>query len=457
MKSHRWQNANVVATVGDSRWLWQFKRSGSRVELESSKTLALTSKLPPSAVTKTVRDLWQPRLNVAWLPANQVFVRVVHLPPCEPSEVPAMLEFQIEKLCPLPLAQAVWTAHVMPGRDNDVTTAIVIMVPRSFVEQYLGELEGIGYIPDRLDVPFLAELLSVSVEGDEVWVHARREAGKIISVVAWWNEGKLVNLNLFQLPNDLTAASHLVEFLRQTAWAGEMEGWLPDNPKWHLMSDSTIAAEFQAALTDFIGFTPQLHRAPEPQELAAVAIHLDTTANLLPAEHMVRYRQQFVDRLWMRGLGGVALIYLACVVVFMAVLQYLGFQKTRVEREVAEMAGSYTNALQLKAKIAVLEEQMSLKFAALDCWKCASEALPQELTLTQLSFQRGKKLGLYGTGPPDQQTKVTEFNEALSKCTVNGRPLFSQVTTRSIQGGGVGAGNRPMNWNIECEIKRSDL
>ncbi|MGC8990665.1 MAG: hypothetical protein ACP5MD_11120, partial [Verrucomicrobiia bacterium] len=59
--------------------------------------------------------------------------------------------------------------------------------------------------------------------------------------------------------------------------------------------------------------------------------------------------------------------------------------------------------------------------------------------------------------PPDQQAKVTEFNEALSKSMVRGQPLFSQVTTRSIQGGGLGSGNRPMNWTIECEIKRSDL
>jgi len=457
VKTHRWQNANVVATVGDRRWLWQFKRAGARIELHADQAVALTSRLPAAVVNRTVRDLWQPRLNVAWLPSSQVFIRVVQLPPCEPAEVHAMVEFQLEKLCPLPLAQAVWTTHVMQSSGKNGLTAIVIMVPRSFVEQYLGELEGVGYVPDRLDVPFLAELLSAPVQGDEVWIHARREAGKVFSLVAWWNEGRLVNLNLFQVPDDLTAASHLVELLRQTAWAGEMEGWLPPNPRWHVVADSVLAAEMQAALTDFIGSAPDLHPAPAPADLAAAAIRLDTSANLLPPEHLMRYRQQFVDRIWMRGLGAVALLYLVGVLVFMGLLQYVGIQKGRVEREIAELAGSYTNALQLKAKINVLEEQMSLKFAALDCWKSASDALPQELTLTQLSFQRGKKLGLYGTVPPDQQAKVTEFNEALSKSMVRGQPLFSQVTTKSIQGGGIGPANRPMNWTIECEIKRSNF
>lgn len=367
-----------------------------------------------------------------------------------------MVEFQMEKLSPLPLAQVVWTTHVMPGADKEGTTAVVVIAARAFVEQYLEELEGVGYIPDRLDVSFLAELLSAPVQGEEVWLHVRRESGKVIAVVAWWNGGKLANLNLFQVPNDLVAASRLVDLLRQTAWAGEMEGWLPPNPKWHVVAEPVLAAEIEGALVDFVGHKPILHPAPGPAEVAAATIRLETEANLVPPDRLMQYRQQFVDRLWMRGLGAVALLYLAGVLVFMGVLQYFTIQKNSVEREVAELATSYTNALQLQAKIAVLEEQMNLKFAALDCWKCVSDVLPEELTLTQLSFQRGKKLGLYGTVPSDQQAKVTEFNEALSKCTVNGRLLFSQVATRSIQGG-AGAGNRPMNWTIECEIRRSDL
>lgn len=457
MKSHRWQIANVVATLGDRRCLWQFKRAGSKAELHSDQTIAVTSALPGALVGKTVRDLWQPRLNVAWLPASQVFVRVVQLPPCEPAEVSPMIEFQIEKLCPLPVAQVVWTVHVMASAGNDGQTAVVIMAPRAFVEQYLGELEGVGYVADRLDVPFLAELLSAPAGNEDVWLHARREAGKVICLVAWWNGGRLVHINLFQLPGDLTAASHLVELLRQTAWSGEMDGWLPALPRWHVVADPVLAAELQAALTDFIGAPPETQAAPAPSNLAAASIQLDTAANLLPSEYLTRCRQQFVDRIWMRALGALGLLYVAGVLAFMGTLQYVGMQKNRVEREIADLSGSYTNALQLRAKINVLEEQMNLKFAALDCWKSASDVLPAELTLTQLSFQRGKKLGLYGTVPSDQQPKVTGFNEALSKSAVRGQPLFSRVTTRSIQGGAMGLGNRPMNWTIECEIKRSDF
>jgi len=456
VKPNRWQMANVVATLGDRRRLWQFKRAGSKAELLSDQAVATTSMLPGTAVNRTVRDLWQPRLNVAWLPASQLFLRVVQLPPSDPAEVPAMIEFQIEKLCPLPVAQVVWTTHVMRSPGKEGQTAIVVMAPRAFVEQYLGELEGVGYIPDRLDVPFLAELLTAPVGHEDVWIYARREAGKVICLVAWWSGGTLAHLNLFQLPGDLTAGSHLVELLRQTAWSGEMDGWLPASPKWHIVADPVLVAELQAALTDFIGAVPDTHPALAPADLAGASIGLDTAANLLPPEYLTRYRQQFVDRIWMRALGALGLLYLVGVGVFFGALQYVGMQKSAVEREMAGLAGSYTNALQLKAKISVLEEQMSLKFAALDCWKAASDVLPSELALTQLSFQRGKKLGLYGTVPSDQQPKVTEFNEALSKSIARDQPLFTQVSTRSIQGGAIGAG-RPMNWTIECEIKRSDF
>jgi len=455
VKTPRWQNANVLSTAGDRRQLWQFRRSGDKAELQAEQTLAVTSPLPKPAVARTARDLWQPRLNIAWLPAGQVFVRVLQLPPCDAAEVPAMVEFQLERLSPLPVAQIVWTAEPLATADKDSRTAIVLMAARAFVEQYLGELEGVGYLPDRLELPFLPELLTIRPDQDSVWIHARREAGKIVCLVGWWGAGRLVHLNLFQLPGDLTAGTHLVDLLRQTAWAGEMAGWLPTDLRWHVVADAVLAAELQAPLSDLIGVSPALHEPLPPAELAACSASSPSQANLLPTEHATRYRQQFVDRLWMRGLGALGALYLLGLLVFFGALRYVDYQRAGVDREVAAIAGSYTNALQLKAKVAVLQEQVNLRFAALDCWKAVSETLPEGLTLKQLFFQRGKKLGLSGTVPADQQTKVTEFNEALSKAVINNEALFNQVSTKSIQGSG--AGNQPMNWSLECEVKRTDM
>lgn len=456
MKTPRWQTANVVATAGDRRLLWQFKRAGARAELQAEQTLATTSPLPGPAVARTARDLWQPRLNIAWLPSSQAFVRVVQLPPCEPAEAAAMIEFQLERLSPLPVAQVVWATQPLETTDKHSRTVIVLMAARTYVEQYLGELEGVGYLPDRLELPFLPELLAAHPDHDAVWAYARREAGRILCLVGWWGAGRLAHLNLFQLPGDLSAGSFLVDMLRQTAWAGEMEGWLPPNPRWYLVADAVLAAEVLAPLTDWLGAAPTVRAPLPPTELAACSAAAVAPANLLPAEHAIRYRQQFVDRLWMRGLGALGTLYLFVVLAFFGALRYLDFQRDRVDSDLAALSGSYTNALQLKAKVAVLQEQVNLRFAALDCWKAVSETLPQGLTLKQLLFQRGKKLGLSGIVNADEQTKVTEFNEALSKATIENTPVFGQVSTKSIQGGG-GPGNQIMNWSIECDVKRTDM
>lgn len=456
MKTVRWQSANVVLSTGDRRQLWQFKRSGDKAELSGQRTLAGTSPFPRQVVAKTVRDLWQTRVNIAWLPADQVFLRVVQLPPCEPGEIGSMIEFQIEKLSPLPMAQVVWAYEALPRGGEESQTVVVVIAARAAVEQFLGTLEGAGYSPDRLELPALRGLLATPEKGDGVWIHLHSESGRMVALLAWWAAGRLQHLSLKSLATDGAAPGQLAAFLQQIAWTGEVEGWVPEAPRWHLVADASTAALYEPALRELAAHGLDVHDPSPADRLAALSAAAPAPANLIPPEHLTRYRQQFVDRLWMRGLGALGLLYLIAVFAYFVGLNIAQYRKANLERQIANLTASYTNALQLKAKVQILQEQVNLKFAALDCWKAASEALPAELSLTSLTFQRGKKLGLFGTVPADQQRLVTEFNEALGKAAVAGQLLFSQVTTKNIQGA-MNQANRPMNWSIECEIRRSDL
>jgi hypothetical protein len=97
---------------------------------------------------------------------------------------------------------------------------------------------------------------------------------------------------------------------------------------------------------------------------------------------------------------------------------------------------------------------VSLKFASLDCWRAASEALPTEMTMTQFNFQgKARKLQIFGNVPSELQAKVTEYNEALARAVANGEKLFAKVNTKSIQA----QANRPAYWSIECELQRKEL
>jgi hypothetical protein len=168
----------------------------------------------------------------------------------------------------------------------------------------------------------------------------------------------------------------------------------------------------------------------------------------LPPEFATRYRQQYVDRLWMRGLGAVVGLYVIGVAIFLIVLRVYSFQDDHVKGQVAALANTYTNVLRTREQGDVLQEQLNLKYAALDCWKIISEQLPADFSLVSLTFSpRGVQI--YGTAPPDQQQKVIEYNDAIRHAAVSGEVLFREVTPPTMNSRG---GSTVLNWNFECQL-----
>jgi hypothetical protein len=187
---------------------------------------------------------------------------------------------------------------------------------------------------------------------------------------------------------------------------------------------------------------------------AARAAQAGPQANLLPAEFSTRYHQQFVDRLWMRGLGAVVALYLVGVVVYFARLQWELYRTNAVVQQVAELGPTYTNSIQLRDRFKILKDRAELKYAALDCWKTVAELLPDGVTLDGYNFSDGKKLTLSGSAPADQIKRLLDFDADIRKAAVNGQPLFDpnagdHVTYRSGPGGAV-------SWSCVLELKRSE-
>ncbi|MCL5098038.1 MAG: hypothetical protein M1608_11030 [Candidatus Omnitrophica bacterium] len=502
MKTPRFHSCNVLHLEAEERRLWGFNVSNNSVTAESEVVTPPAEPLPAKQVAKKFYTLWRPKLNVAWLPPDQVFLRVVQLPAGEFSELVSMVELQLEKLSPLPVAQVAWTIElipsstaladpkqadphlpsapspaqaapdagagtaVQPARDTPATemqTVAVIIVARNLVEEFLGRLEGQGYLADRLELPVLHQLLTVKAEGDGVWIYPVTMADKRLCLTAWWQGATLQNLNLLRLASGEGWGEVFAEQLTQIAWAGEMEGWLSVPLRCHLVADAALAASWEQLLTRWTGQPIDVVPALAPRDLAALdaqrATSSQTRANLLPPEFTTRYHQQFMDGLWMRGLGALGVLYLAGLVVYFSALQVVNFKQHMVEAQVTKLHGAYTNAMQLKARLQVMQDQVNLKFAALECYKAAAELLPPELTLTDLTFQQGKTLTLHGDAPADQANKILEYNKALSQVHVagnNGPLLFSKVlpynsTTRP------GAGGMQIVWSFSCELTQTEI
>jgi hypothetical protein len=171
----------------------------------------------------------------------------------------------------------------------------------------------------------------------------------------------------------------------------------------------------------------------------------------LPPEFAVRYRQQFIDRIWMRGLFALAGVYVVGVLAYFLAVQYVRFKAASVDSRVKSIAQSYTNTLRLKERVQILQDQQTLKYAALDCWKAASDLLPPELTLVSLRFGKGQTLDLRGTA--ENAKGLADYNDALRNYTVSGHPLFRNVSvpTSSAGQGGV------LSWAFSCELNRQEV
>ena len=226
---------------------------------------------------------------------------------------------------------------------------------------------------------------------------------------------------------------------------------------WHLVADETLTAEWEPPLRNGLNEPIRVVPPMKPVEMAAFtarrAADADATSNLLPAEFSTRYQQQFVDRLWLRGLFAVGGLYLIGVLIY--ALALLGFfvRTQSVERRVAGMSGTYTNAIELKARYDVLKDRQALKFAALDCWKAVADIMPNDLTLDNLNFRDGHELRLNGTAPAGQAQSLLEFFDQLRKSKVGDQPLFDQTRGDSAPRSGTKPGGG-ITWNFTFELKR---
>jgi hypothetical protein len=454
-KSHL-HSCTVLEVGQDARRLWQFTVSGNQINLAAERTIPHPDPLPPKAGAKS---LFQRRLNIAWLPADQVFLRAVRLPVVQRQELVSMLEFQLEKLSPFPVNQIVWSMELLPGPTDGQQTVIVIIAARDVVEAFLGKLEAVRYLPDRLELPQLHELLTTSMDADGAWLYPSREDNRILCLVAWWFGGLLQQVQMAYLPNTPQSASLLVEQLNKTAWAGEMEGWLTGPARWHLVAPPEFAAEWEPTLRQWSGEPIEVSAPPSKTALAELAARRaaqgESYANLLPSEYAVRYRQRFVDRLWLTGLGAVIGTYIAGVLIYFGVLAVMGWQKDGVVKQVKALSGSYTNAIKLKEKIDVLQSQLDLKYAALDAFKAISENLPDGLFLTSLTFSKGKTVSLIGSAPVDQSEVLTKFAKDLREASVEDQKVFSNVPLPKwtlVPG----MGGQQIRWDVTCELKRTD-
>jgi hypothetical protein len=453
----RWNSCNILQVLPDANRLWQFDTKG---HLSRETRAAIDQPLPANLIAKSWKTLWQPRLNVAWLPPESVFLRVIELPRSSYDETVSMVELQLEKLSPTPLAQAVWTMYILPQATGDLQTVVVVIAARRAVEEFLGKLEEKNFQADRIEAPMLDQLEAITSAEDSAWVFPSTAGHARSALVAWSYGGILRSVSFILLPTEGDRVANLKGQLAQLVWAGELEGWLTAKPKWHLVAEGAAATEWEAllrqALDEPIATTQplsitELAARTARRTLQAQTNQPNTPAVLLPPEYSNRYREQFRDRLWLHGLYMAGILYVIFVAFYFSAAALAEHKEGTVEQQVAAISDDYTNVMQLQAKCALLQDRQNLKYAALDCWKLVANYLPEGITLQRFTFGSGQTLSLTGTAGQSQIESLFTFNNALEKATLGGKPAFKEDEPLSYQ-----QYNDQVNWRFSLNLLQGE-
>jgi hypothetical protein len=275
-------------------------------------------------------------------------------------------------------------------------------------------------------------------------------------LLVWQYEGAIHNVTLLPLPAGPERGAQLKAHIEQIAWAGELEGWLTQPPRIHLVAGPAEAAVWEPLFQPWADAGVEIIPPASPAELAAGSAgragREGTTTNLLPPEFSARYHQQLVDRLWMRGVLGLVAVYLFGVLVYFGVLYGLKTQLDNTNKKLAGLKMAYTNALEDETQIQILKDRQNLKFAALDCWKAVAENLPETVTLEDMYFARDA-FNLRGSSTSEQTDDIATFNDALQHVQdpLRGGPLFTKVgppTTSTSHG--------KTDWRFSCTLKSEE-
>lgn len=460
-RKKKWHECNVVQLHEPTARLWQFNASERSFALKSESTSKDGNPLPQKIVGKTWKNLLQGRLNIGWIPEEKVFLRTVQMPECEREELQQMLEFQLEKLSPAPVAQIVWSYELIPSSEPGQVTVLLIIVDSQAIENQLAAFEQVGYYTDRLEIPWCHELVTLDRGPDRVWIRLAEQEDTVVALVCWVFNQTIQNVIMLRLPNNDEGTIRLTEQLDRTAWTGELEGWLKSIPPVTVCGAPSMTAPWIEALGEWSEHPVSEEQAPPITEAVTLgarrATQGDSHSDLLPDSHRTRYRQQYIDGMWMKGVGTMVLFYIFGVLIYFVMLEWMHQDSLNLQTQVRTTAVQYTNVLKMQARIDILQEQVDLKFSALECLRVISEELPTELTLDSFKFHMGKTLSLYGNVPTAEAGKVTDYHRSLINATAEGKKLFAKVSDPSIsaaRGRGRSASTES-RWSFTCELERS--
>ena len=139
-KLQKWNDCNLIQFRESEARLWHFAVSEKQVTQKSQLTHSESTPLPQTQVEQAWRQFFKKRLNLSWIPSEHLYLRVIDMPACEDrEETRQMLEFQLEKISPVPVHQIVWSFQNLPCPDPEQQSLLLVLAERSAVDGVLSQ------------------------------------------------------------------------------------------------------------------------------------------------------------------------------------------------------------------------------------------------------------------------------------------------------------------------------
>jgi hypothetical protein len=145
------------------------------------------------------------------------------------------------------------------------------------------------------------------------------------------------------------------------------------------------------------------------------------------------------------------MVYVVGVLIYYGFVQYSSWQLGSIRDDVAKLGPNYTNTIQLRDRLRVLQDTLEMQYAALDSYQSVAATLPPELTLNNIILERGRTVRLFGTTGAENRAQLNDFNAKLMEHEVRGQRLYAKVSPPSSS-----INQNVLSWNFSCDLKRTD-
>jgi Tfp pilus assembly protein PilN len=353
------------------------------------------------------------------LPADQALLRIVELPTGDLTELPGMVELQVDRFSPFPVEHLVVAYEILES-SGDRTRLLIAAVQRDLIDREAAVLSAAGLDVRRVDLDVLGWWHHLSAQetaaAPGLHLHLYLAAGAL--TVLALQDGHPVLIRALGRGLGIDTPQEIQDEIILTLTTLENE--------WGLGSDASIVAWFDGEpdetwtrnLGDSCGLPARAARMadlpPLTEGIARRALEdPDRTLNLAPPEWESNRRSRNASRRIIVAAAVCVGLWLLVVVGFLVALKLRdsSLARLRTHVEVLEKPAGEVRVLQSRTK--ALEDYGDRSRSALELLRQISTDLSEGLTLTSLSFRKGKNLNLRGDA--DAVNSVYDFFASMEK------------------------------------------